>query len=51
MYAGRIVEEVKATELARAQHPYTQGLYTCLPRIEVGSRPLKVLQRDAGWAL
>ena len=51
MYAGRIVEEVKATELARAQHPYTKGLYTCLPRIEGGNRPLKTLQRDAGWAL
>jgi peptide/nickel transport system ATP-binding protein len=51
MYAGRIVEEVRATELANAQHPYTKGLYTCLPRIEGGDRPLKTLQRDAGWAL
>ena len=51
MYAGRIVEEVRATELANARHPYTKGLYTCLPRIEGGTRPLKTLQRDAGWAL
>ena len=50
MYAGRIVEALQATELASAQHPYTQGLYTCLPRIEGSARPLKTLQRDAAWA-
>ena len=50
MYAGRIVEALQATELATAQHPYTQGLYTCLPRIEGSARPLKTLQRDAAWA-
>jgi peptide/nickel transport system ATP-binding protein len=51
MYAGRVVEEVKASELAQARHPYTQGLYGCLPRIEGGARPLPTLQRDADWAL
>ncbi|EEW26046.1 ABC transporter ATP-binding protein [Rhodobacter ferrooxidans] len=51
MYAGRIVEEVKASDLANARHPYTQGLYTCLPRIEGSQRPLQTLQRDASWAL
>ena len=50
MYAGRVVEELKASELARAQHPYTQGLFKCLPRIEGGIRPLPTLQRDAEWA-
>jgi peptide/nickel transport system ATP-binding protein len=50
MYSGRVVEEVKASELANAQHPYTQGLYKCLPRIEGGIRPLPTLQRDAEWA-
>jgi len=50
MYAGRIVEEVRASDLAQARHPYTQGLFTCLPRIEGGTRPLKTLQRDAAWA-
>ena len=51
MYAGRVVEEVKASELAQAKHPYTQGLYGCLPRIEGDRRPLPTLQRDADWAL
>ncbi|MEH6772538.1 MAG: ABC transporter ATP-binding protein [Cereibacter changlensis] len=51
MYAGQVVEEVKASELKQAQHPYTQGLYNCLPRIEGGQRPLPVLQREAGWAV
>ena len=50
MYAGRVVEELKASELARARHPYTQGLFKCLPRIEGDVRPLPTLQRDADWA-
>ncbi len=50
MYAGRVVEELKASELHHAQHPYTQGLFKCLPRIEGGIRPLPTLQRDAAWA-
>ncbi len=50
MYAGRVVEEVKASELMQAKHPYTQGLFRCLPRIEGGTRPLPTLQRDAEWA-
>ena len=51
MYAGKVVEEVQASDLTRAKHPYTQGLFKCLPRIEGGQRPLPTLQRDAGWAL
>lgn len=51
MYAGRVVEELRAAELAQARHPYTQGLLNCLPRIEGGRRPLPVLERDARWAL
>ena len=51
MYAGRIVEEVKASELLHAQHPYTRGLFNCLPRIEGNRHPLPTLQRDAGWAV
>ena len=50
MYAGRTVEEVKASELAQAKHPYTQGLFKCLPTIEGDVRPLPTLQRDADWA-
>jgi len=51
MYAGRVVEEVAAADLANAKHPYTQGLYRCLPRIEGSERPLPTLARDAAWAL
>ena len=50
MYAGRVVEELKASELRHAKHPYTQGLFKCLPKIEGGQRPLPTLQRDAEWA-
>jgi peptide/nickel transport system ATP-binding protein len=50
MYAGKVVEELAATDLARAQHPYTQGLFKCLPQVTGGARPLPTLQRDAEWA-
>lgn len=50
MYAGRVVEELKAADLAQAQHPYTRGLMNCLPKIEGGVRPLPTLERDAAWA-
>lgn len=51
MYAGRVVEELKASELHRAQHPYTRGLISCLPEIDTDVRPLPTLDRDASWAL
>ena len=50
MYAGRVVEELRAAELSEAQHPYTRGLMNCLPKIEGGARPLPTLERDAAWA-
>jgi peptide/nickel transport system ATP-binding protein len=50
MYAGRIVEELDANELAQARHPYTRGLLNCLPRIGGGREPLPVLDRDAAWS-
>jgi peptide/nickel transport system ATP-binding protein len=49
MYAGRIVEQCKAAELARAHHPYTQGLLASLPRIGSRGRRLAVLSRDPAW--
>jgi peptide/nickel transport system ATP-binding protein len=51
MYAGRIVEELPATELANAEHPYTRGLLNCMPQIGVGRHPLPVLDRQPEWAL
>ena len=50
MYAGRVVEEIAATELHRAQHPYTRGLLNCLPQLGAPQHPLPVLQREPAWA-
>jgi len=50
MYAGRVVEELKASALEEATHPYTRGLLACLPRIDGSLDPLPTLQRDAAWA-
>jgi peptide/nickel transport system ATP-binding protein len=51
MYAGRVVEEVAAAELANARHPYTQGLLNCLPRLGAARHPLPTLDRQEAWAL
>ncbi|MGO4354385.1 ABC transporter ATP-binding protein [Rhizobium sp. RAF36] len=50
MYAGRIVEELKASDLKNAQHPYTQGLLNCMPEIGQSRHPLPVLDRKPEWA-
>ena len=50
MYAGRIVEELAAGELARAKHPYTRGLLDCLPTLSHPSPRLKVMVRDPAWS-
>lgn len=50
MYAGRIVEELKASDLKNAQHPYTQGLLSCMPQIGEDRHPLPVLDRKPEWA-
>ncbi|MCB1882499.1 MAG: ABC transporter ATP-binding protein [Geminicoccaceae bacterium] len=50
MYAGRIVEELRADRLDEAKHPYTQGLLHCLPKIGGGKAPLPTLRREAAWA-
>ncbi len=49
MYAGRIIEELRASELARAKHPYTRGLLSCLPALSHKQDRLAVLQRDPAW--
>ncbi|OAP43288.1 peptide ABC transporter ATP-binding protein [Sinorhizobium glycinis] len=51
MYAGRIVEEIAASDLANARHPYTQGLLNCMPVIGADRHPLPVLDRKPEWAL
>ncbi|MGH6762279.1 MAG: ABC transporter ATP-binding protein [Phyllobacterium sp.] len=50
MYAGRIVEELQAKDLANAKHPYTQGLLNCMPEIGADRHPLPVLDRKPEWA-
>jgi peptide/nickel transport system ATP-binding protein len=49
MYAGRIVETCKASELKNARHPYTIGLLNSVPDLENPRSRLEVLQRDPAW--
>jgi peptide/nickel transport system ATP-binding protein len=49
MYAGRVVEQVAARDLASATHPYTQGLLRSLPRIGDDRAELPTLTRDPAW--
>ena len=49
MYTGRVVESLAASELAQAQHPYTQGLLAALPDMDQRRARLPVLQRQASW--
>jgi peptide/nickel transport system ATP-binding protein len=50
MYAGKVVESLKAGELRAARHPYTRGLMGCIPRLDKATHPLPVLTRDPAWA-
>jgi peptide/nickel transport system ATP-binding protein len=49
MYAGRIVETCKASELRQAKHPYTLGLLNSVPNLEHPRDRLEVLERDPAW--
>jgi peptide/nickel transport system ATP-binding protein len=49
MYAGRIVEELAASNLRHATHPYTRGLLACLPTLTNPKPRLPVLTRDPAW--
>jgi peptide/nickel transport system ATP-binding protein len=49
MYAGQVMEELPASDLHRARHPYTQGLLECLPRLDTPRARLPVLRRDEAW--
>ncbi len=50
MYAGRVMETLRASALHAAEHPYTRGLLNCRPRIEGAGAELPVLERDPAWA-
>jgi peptide/nickel transport system ATP-binding protein len=49
MYAGRIMETLRAVDLDKAQHPYTRGLLASLPSIRRAQDRLPVLRRDPAW--
>ena len=49
MYAWQIVETCKASELHKAQHPYTRGLLASLPRVDQPIPRLSTLTRDEAW--
>ncbi|MEO5375041.1 MAG: ABC transporter ATP-binding protein [Alphaproteobacteria bacterium] len=49
LYAGRVVEECRPGELARARHPYTRGLLAARPRLDRTQALLPVLRRDPAW--
>ncbi|MBK3736925.1 ATP-binding cassette domain-containing protein, partial [Azospirillum brasilense] len=49
MYAGRVVETCRASELHAATHPYTRGLLDSLPRLDDTRAELPVLARDPSW--
>jgi len=49
MYAGQVLEELEATRLSEARHPYTQGLLACTPDLEHPAEVLPTLKRDPSW--
>jgi len=49
MYAGCIVDACRSTELRDSRHPYTQGLFASLPKLDEPQKRLAVLQRCETW--
>lgn len=49
MYAGCIVDTCRCSELPDSQHPYTQGLFASLPKLDQPQKRLAVLQRCETW--
>ena len=49
MYAGRVLEELRAGELAQARHPYTRGLLDCMPALSHPKARLPAMRRDPAW--
>ena len=49
MYAGCIVDACRSSELPDSPHPYTQGLFASLPRLDQPQKRLAVLQRCETW--
>ncbi len=51
MYAGQVMEQLRAADLAHANHPYTRGLLDCLPALSHPKARLPTLHRDPAWLL
>jgi len=49
MYSGKIVEEIEASRLDEARHPYTQGLLRAIPRLDSPQERLPTFARDPAW--
>ncbi len=49
MYGGKIIEECKANELAKAKHPYTRALIQAAPSLDKPKPELSVVIRDPEW--
>ena len=49
MYGGKAMETLPASELDKAQHPYTRGLLGCLPDLDHPREKLATLTRDPAW--
>ena len=49
MYGGQVMEEVDAGHLDQSSHPYTRGLFSCLPKIDGSRGALPTLVRDDAW--
>ncbi len=49
LYAGRVMETLKASELGAARHPYTRGLLACRPLLDRAQEELPQLARDPAW--
>ena len=49
MYMGQVMEELTASELNNAQHPYTKGLLNCIPSLTHPRDRLPVMTRDPEW--
>jgi peptide/nickel transport system ATP-binding protein len=49
MYGGRVMEELAAGDLHRAEHPYTRALLESLPPIDRKVATLSVPERDPKW--
>jgi len=49
MYKGSVVESCPATKLSSAQHPYTQGLWNCIPSKDKRNKPLPEINYEEEW--